>query len=200
MKIIIAITLALAVLSTTATIQSFLKPKAQLGDGFPEVFSWESHTKAPTGVPANATFRVDGKNNIFSYTVGYINTAFGAYTNETYTWDFQTNTSYIHTTGNGMCMKNSFESPTLNNTIDVFITKVWNKKAVVVKEEKIGDHTYTTINIKYDADNNIDLLNDNNVMVHLNGTMFGRDFQQNITRGITLDSFTKDDHIPASCN
>mmetsp|Transcript_1276 Transcript_1276/g.1431 ORF Transcript_1276/g.1431 Transcript_1276/m.1431 type:complete len:201 (+) Transcript_1276:36-638(+) len=200
MKFVIAIAFALVMFTASASIQSFLKPaQNELEEGFPKSFYWNSTTLSPTGVPANATFRIDGVNKIFSYTLGYINTAFGRYTDETHTFDYGLNHTYIHTTGNDMCMKQNFTHG-VNTTLDSYINSMWTSYARITKQWTEASHQFTQIDIPVSEAYNFTMVQMDNQVVSLNGTFDSRDFTQNITVGMVPVNFSRAHHIPQSCN
>ncbi len=201
MKVIFAIVLALAVVTTSASLQSLLKSENLIAAGFPEQFAWEADTFSPTGVNATGIFRVDGKNNLASYTLNYLDTAFGVFTNLTYAWNYNTSTFYLHTTGDDFCDDYEFENPVVaNQTIDSFISQVWEKTAVVVREEEVDGVKQTLINLNYDEEDEIDILVAGDQIARVNGTFLDADFYNEVTKPIYLANFTVDSHIPQACN
>ena len=196
MKISIFVLVAILAFTAHGSVRTLLK-ESNFED-FPAAFYWQANTVAPTGVPANATYRLDGNNNIFSYSLTFMNTAFGRNTTETTAYDFNRNQTYRHSTGNDMCVNQTMQY-TLNANVMEFVNYVWNHYAKVVDEREEKGHHFVTIEVPYDSQDDIFMrLMDNNLNV-LNGTFGGSYFFQNATRGFTEKFFIRGDHIPRAC-
>ena len=197
MKLAIVAVIAILVVASNATVQNLLKDK-EVNTQFPDNFFWNATMPSPTGVLSDTIFRISRANNVFSYSMTFMNTAFGKNTTETIAYDFNRNQTYQHTTGNDMCM-NSTMQVTLPINVADFINQVWNARAKVVDEREQGGHHYMTIEVNYDAQDDLFFNMDNDVLASMNGTFVGRAFNQNITTGFTEKFFSRSQMIPAAC-
>ena len=199
MKIIVALLLVLAAWNANAAIQSLLKQEVKgANDVFPESFFFNSTTMTPNGVPGDAIFRVDGYNNLFSYSYTFFNTGVGKNVTQTWAFDYPRNVTYMHTTDRNMCFNQTMSMTLPMNVVD-FIDKVWQALARVAYEKEERGHHLMGINIAYNSDYNVTFHNDNDNLVRINGTFTGISQSHNITTGITPKYFQRRDHIPTGC-
>ncbi|CAI2381501.1 unnamed protein product [Moneuplotes crassus] len=185
----------LTIFSTSA--QNLLKGPEKF---WPKSFGWKAITQSPTGVDADGVFRVDGNLNIFSYTVGYLDTAFHKYTNVTYSWDFVSEESYIHTTGDDYCMMDQFNSLLKQDEgLQQFVNRIWQNHAVVINQTTVDGVEYSTVNLKYDEENNLYFKFKETELLEVSGQFLGDEIEQKVTEDIKEEEFELRNHIPASC-
>ncbi|CAI2378640.1 unnamed protein product [Moneuplotes crassus] len=201
MKLFVIAVLTFAIVSASADVAQLIKnTKHSLGDY--DAISIEGETTSPTGVDSSFYLRFDEGNNIFSYTLGFVDTAFGKFTNLTYAWNFNTEKSYIHTTGDDFCMDDEFERPYGSDyqtfaqwAMDFYTDHSTREYTKIDGVMHVIEHTLyneendiyiTAPEETYDAD-------------RVYGIFQGDDLDVKVTKVDFQATFTVADHIPSAC-
>uniref|UniRef100_A0A7S3JE38 Uncharacterized protein n=1 Tax=Euplotes harpa TaxID=151035 RepID=A0A7S3JE38_9SPIT len=190
---VVALALAAYFASTMITAEN-----TEVNGTFPKSFFFNGTTLSNTGVPGDATYRFDGYNNIYSFSLTYRNTAFPRNVTETYAYDFNRNITYMHSTGNDKCVAQRMQYTLPMNLID-FMDSVWYYSAKIVDDRYVSGHHYQTIRANYTAANVVYLTSDNDYLYRVNGTIAGQFSNVNVTRPFTPLTFSRDQHVPRAC-
>ena len=200
MKIIIAIAIIVSIFSANAAIQGFLKGGliSDLTD-YPASFGWTANTTTPYGAPANVTLRIDGLNNIFSYTLQYMSIELRRAVNETTAYDLNTNRTFIHNSGSDQCYRANLTANFTVHNVAQIVNTAWANNASIIDERWDGSNQIRTISINYNAFNKMLMTTTNDTFTSLNGTFGGAWFNQHITSGYYAKKFSLAEHIPRAC-
>ncbi|CAI2378965.1 unnamed protein product [Moneuplotes crassus] len=201
MKILVIAVLMLAIVYASGDVEQLVKNDG-LFVGYHRNVAIEGETTSPTGVEASFYLRLDGENNIFSYTLGFVDTAFGKFTNLTYSWDFNTEKSYIHTTGDDFCMDDEFESPYGSDyqTFDKWVMDFYRDHST--REFLVIDGVKTVLeHTVYNEENDIYITTpeEDYRPTRIYGIFQGDDLDVKVTKIEFYNSFSVTDHIPSAC-
>ncbi|CAI2381079.1 unnamed protein product [Moneuplotes crassus] len=202
MKIAGIITLILVIASASAgLISPFMKDRLSRDDSC-NTISYKGTTLSPTGVDADIKMRMDFDKEIFSYTLGFVDTAFGKFTHLTYAWDFTTSKSYIHTTGDDFCMDDEFENPMTEEyeSFNDWISHYGGKTPSTEKKE-IDGVMYEIQTLEYDEENKFisHMVLESGDFTKLEGMFLGDDFSVDITHAEDFECIDREEHIPEAC-
>uniref|UniRef100_A0A7S3K6M3 Uncharacterized protein n=1 Tax=Euplotes crassus TaxID=5936 RepID=A0A7S3K6M3_EUPCR len=201
MKLLVIAVLTLAIVSASADVAQLVKD-ASSSLKTRENIAIEGETTSPTGVDASFYLRFDGENNIFSYTLGFVDTAFGKFTHLTYAWDFTTSKSYIHTTGDDFCMDDEFENPMTEEyeSFNDWISHYGGKTPSTEKKE-IDGVMYEIQTLEYDEENKFisHMVLESGDFTKLEGMFLGDDFSVDITHAEDFECIDREEHIPEAC-
>ncbi|CAI2378415.1 unnamed protein product [Moneuplotes crassus] len=201
MKLLVIAVLTLAIVSASADVAQLVKD-ASSSLKTRENIAIEGETTSPTGVDASFYLRFDGENNIFSYTLGFVDTAFGKFTNLTYSWDFNTGKSYIHTTGDDFCMDDEFEIPYGSEfeTFDQWVID-FHSEHTTREYPDIDGVKHMVEHTVYDEENDIYVSGpeDADIPTRIYGIFQGDDIEVKVTNLDFSTTFAVTDHIPSAC-
>ncbi|CAI2381247.1 unnamed protein product [Moneuplotes crassus] len=201
MKFLLIIAFALAIVSASSGVADFMKNVSLKVDSC-DTTIFEGTTLSPTGVDATFVMRLDIGKDIFSYTLGYVDTAFGKFTNLTYAWDFNTEKSYIHTTGDDFCMDDEFESPKTSEFNSFFKWLIDYLDNNAISEHQIIDGVeHLVVHFSYNIENAATVIynekGDN--FQQMAGMFQGTPFSIDFTSASDNRCTPTEEHIPKSC-
>lgn len=173
----------------------------ELGDAhFPSQFSFKTIDHDMKEYPYNTTFKIDGKNNIFSFAVdkkSFSEIGFFTYFE---IFDFGTGKAWNGLSWNGECYSLG-DIDHLSTDVSKYLDYIWDTYARITDDRWEGGHHYQTVNVPYTPDYNETVYFTDNVITHLYGYRFGGGLEnKTLTTSIHEEDFTREDHYLYGCS
>mmetsp|Transcript_28978 Transcript_28978/g.25633 ORF Transcript_28978/g.25633 Transcript_28978/m.25633 type:complete len:195 (+) Transcript_28978:1-585(+) len=194
MKYILVLTLLLSALTVNAIIEEQLKGENSW-DSFSFVGIGPRFKKGPN---QTYTFRVDGKNNILSYSAEYFDTRLQANATDFEAYELNENIYYSYSGNIGYCAKSPlkiFEEP-----LSEHISKLAQSE-VVESDEIVDGHHIVKSRISFSSLEGYEFVREDEKLINLSGFIQMGYLNLNLTivQDFTKATFKRSDHIPDTC-